>query len=151
MIQMKYKDLLHPQLQMILGKIANTQMAPAKSYEVNKLLAAIREEIKKTREESAQTLRTFVKFDGDKPALKKDEKGEHIYNAQGHPEVEFIDQFSVEHPDYLSAFEQFEKKFTSIDFRPWSLDMLTDCKLSPAEIDVLGPLLTNKPYLQAVE
>ncbi len=144
MIQMKYRDLLHPNLQQILGKVANTQMAPAKSYEINKLLSAVRAEIKKTREESGAILKTFVKFEGDKPKFKVGEDGESL------GEVEFIEPFHVTHPDYLGAFQEFEKKDAQIAFRPWSLEMISDCKLSAAEIDVLGPLLTDKPFLQAV-
>jgi hypothetical protein len=147
MIQMKYKDLLHPRLQPVLGKVANTPMDPTQSYEVNKLLAKIREEIAKTRKESSELLKNFVKFDGDKPAFKESE------NEDKMPEVEFIAPYSAVHPDYVKAFEDFEQKDAKIDFRPWSLQMLAQngVKLSAMEIDLLGPLLTDKPFLQAVE
>ncbi len=154
MIQMKYKDLLHPQLQRVLGKIANAPMDPTQSYEVNKLLAAIRKEITRTREESGKTLQTFVKFENGKPKFKTDEKGEFVFNPQTQaPEVEFIEPYNPEHPDYVAAFNEFDTKESAIEFRPWSLEMLKNngVKLSAAEIDVLGPLLTNQPYLQAVE
>jgi methyl coenzyme M reductase subunit C-like uncharacterized protein (methanogenesis marker protein 7) len=145
MTEMKYKDLLHPLLQQVLGKIANTQMAPKQSYEVNKLMSAVREQMTKTREESTKILKNFVVFDGDKPKLKVDDKGE-LMN-----EVVFIDPFTAEHPDYLKAFEEFEDKMVKINFRPWSLEMLSDIKLSAMEIDILGPLLTDKPFLEAVK
>jgi hypothetical protein len=154
MISMRYKDLLHPRIQQVLGKVSNTPMDPTQSYEVNKLLAAIRKEITRTREESAKTLKTFVKFENEKPVFKKDAEGEFVLNpATQQPEVEFIEPYNHEHPDYVAAFEAFDTKETSIEFRPWSLQMLRDngVKLSPAEIDVLGPLLTDKPFLSAVE
>lgn len=145
MTEMKYKDLLHPRLQQVLGKIANTQMAPKQSYEVNKLMAAVRSEIQKTRDESATILRNFVVFDGDKPKLKVDEEGVPMN------EVVFIDPFTAEHPDYLKAFEVFEDKVATINFRPWSLEMISNVSLSAMEIDILGPLLTDKPFLEAVK
>lgn len=145
MTEMKYKDLMHPRLQQVLGKIANTQMAPKQSYELNKMMSAIRTEIDKTRKESTEILKNFVVFDGDKPKLKVDPEGAPLN------EVEFIDPFTAEHPDYLKAFEAFEDKVAKIGFRPWSLDMLQDVKLSAMEIDLLGPLLTDKPFLEAVK
>ena len=154
MIQMKFKDLLHPRLQQILGKVANTPMDPKQSYEVNKLLGVIRETVRKNREENTQKLRTFLKFDGDKPAFKRDEKGEVVVNEEtGQPEFEFLAPYSYDHPDYIASYKEFEVSEASLDFRPWSLDMLSQngVKLSPAEIDVLGGLITTKPYLQAVE
>lgn len=86
-----------------------------------------------------------MKFEGDKPKFKES-------SEEGlKPEIEFIEPFSVDHPEYLSTLEKFEEKDAEINFRPWSLEMLQDVKLSAAEIDVLGPLLTDKPFLQAVE
>ena len=142
---MKYKDLLHPHLTNVLGKIANTQMAPKQSYEVNKLLSAIRSEITKTKEESTEILKNFVKFENGRPKFKND--------ADGAPtnEVEFIEPFSAESSEYNDAFASFEKKEANIAFRPWSLEMLSDVKLSAMEVDMLGVLLTDKPFLQAVE
>lgn len=145
MIEMKYSELMHPRLQQVLGKIANTQMAPKQSYEINKLMAAVREEITKTREESSTILKNFVVFDGDKPKLKVDDEGAPMN------EVVFIDPFSPEHPDYLKAFEAFEDKIANINFRPWALEMISGVTLSAMEIDVLGPLLTDKPFLEAVK
>ncbi len=146
MIQMKYKDLLHPRIQQVLGKVANTQMDPTQSYEVNRLLSAIRKTIEATRAESTEILKNFVKFENGKPKFKDAEEGTQ-------PQIEFIDPFNQEHPDYLAAFEAFEKKESHIEFRPWSLQMLAanGVKLSAMEIDLLGPLLTDKPYLSAVE
>ena len=142
---MNYKDLLHPHLQNVLGKIANTQMSPAKSYEVNKLLSEIRKNINSVRKESSTVLENFVKFENGKPKFKVD--------ADGAPtnDVEFIEPYGIDHPDYLGAFEKFEYKIAELAFRPWSLEMLGDVKLSAMEIDILGPLLTDKPFLQAVE
>lgn len=145
MIQMKYKDLLHPHLQRVLGKIANTPMAPQQSYELNKLLSAVRSEITKTREESTSILKNFVRFENGKPKFKE------VEGEGATPEVEFIAPYSEVHPDYVNAFEQFEVKEAAINFRPWSLEMIKDVKLSAMEIDILGPLLTDKPFLQAVE
>jgi hypothetical protein len=145
MTEIKYKDLLHPKLQQVLGKIANAQMAPKQSYEVNKLMSAVREAITTTRDESGKILKNFVVFEGDKPKLKLDEEG----NQTG--EVVFIDPFSVEHPDYLKAFKDFEGKVAKINFRPWSLEMISGVTLSAMEVDILGPLLTEKPFLEAVK
>lgn len=95
-----------------------------------------------------------MKFENDKPKFKVDEKGEFVFNPQTQqPEVEFIEPYTESHPEYLAAFNAFDKQQAAIEFRPWSLQMLRDngVKLSPAEIDVLGPLVTDKPYLQAVE
>ena len=107
MINISYKELLHPRIQQVLGKVANTQMDPTQSYEVNKLLAAIRKTIESTRAESTEILKNFVKFENGKPKFKDAEEG-----AQ--PQVEFIDPFNPEHPDYLAAFEAFEKKESQI-------------------------------------
>jgi hypothetical protein len=85
-----------------------------------------------------------VKFENGKPKFKIEDGGVT-------PEVEFIDPFNEHHPDYVAAFDAFEKKEAQIEFRPWSLDLLTDVKLTAMEIDLLGPLLTDAPYLQAVE
>lgn len=146
MISMSYKELLHPRIQQVLGKVANAPMDPTQSYEVNKLLSAVRTTIEKTRAESTEILKNFVKFENGKPKFN-------IADGTTQPEVEFIDPFNAEHPDYLSAFEEFEKKVSTIEFRPWSLQMLgqNGVKLSAMEIDLLGPLLTDKPYLSAVE
>ena len=144
MVTMKYKELLHPQLQMVLGKVANTQMNPTKSYEVNKLLSAVRKELERVREESTVILKNFVKYENGRPKMAVDKDGAPTND------VEFIEPYSINHPDYNGAFETFEKKTANIDFRPWSLDMLADVKLSAMEIDILGPLLTDKPFLQAV-
>jgi len=87
-----------------------------------------------------------VKFENGKPKFK-------IEDGETTPQIEFIDPFNQEHPDYLAAFEEFEKKVSTIEFRPWSLQMLSEngVKLSAMEVDLLGPLLTDKPFLQAVE
>ena len=142
---MKYKDLLHPHLTNVLGKIANTQMAPAKSYEVNKLMSAIRAAITQTKDESAEILKNFVKYENG--SFKR------TVDADGAPtnELEFIEPFSAESPEYHAAMDKFENQDASINFRPWSLEMLGDVKLSAMEIDMLGNLLTDKPFLQAVE
>lgn len=144
MIKMSYKELLHPQLGMVLGKIANTPMAPKQSYELQKLMAAIRVEEKLARDESTKLLRNFVKFEGDRPKRKLDKDGQPM------SEVEFIEPYSVEHEEYNATFEKFEKNIAEIKFRPWSLEMLSDVKISAAEFGLLGPLVTDKPFLQAV-
>lgn len=145
MIEMKYAELMHPRLQQVLGKIANTQLSPKQSYELNKMMSAVRTEITKTREESSVILKNFVVFDGDKPKLKVDAEGEPMN------EVVFIEPFSMEHPEYLKAFKDFDNKVAKINFRPWSVEMLSEIKLSAMEVDVLGPLLTDKPFLEAVK
>jgi hypothetical protein len=145
MIQMKYVDLLHPKLLQVLGKIANTPMAPAKSYELNKLLSAVRSERTKIQDESVAILKNFVQFENGQPAP--------VLDADGAPtnEVKFIEPFSATHPEYTGTFDAFEQKIAEVGFRPWSLEMLADVKLSAMEIDMLGSLITDKPYLQAVE
>jgi hypothetical protein len=89
-------------------------------------------------------LKTFVKFENGKPKFKDVEGSDKT-------EVEFLEPYHDAHPEYLAAFDAFDKKQAEVGFRPWSLEMLNDVKLSAAEIDVLGPLLTDKPFLQAVE
>ncbi len=145
MIKITYKELLHPQLSMILGKVANTPMAPKQSYEVNKLLGAIRAKRKELQDESTKILRNFVVFEGDRPKFKLDKDG------QPTNQVEFIEPYSLEDVTYNSTFSDFEEKVAEIAFRPWSLDMISEIKFSAMELDLLGPLVTDKPYLQAVE
>lgn len=145
MIRITYKELLHPQLSMILGKVANTPMAPKQSYELNKLLSAIRAERKKLQDESTKILRTFVKFEGDRPKFKVDKDGAPTN------QVEFIEPYSLEDITYNDTFRKFEENIAELGFRPWSLEMLSDIKLSAMELDLLGPLVTDKPFLQAVE
>jgi len=151
MIQMKYKDLLHPQLSPVLGKIANTPMNPARSYELNKLLSAIRTARKSCQEESTEILKNFVEFENGKPKFRADPPPEKPdSNYDGTPKCVFLKDYSLEHPEYLKAFDEFEEKIASLNFRPWSLEMLSGILLSAAELDLLGVLITDKPFLQAV-
>jgi hypothetical protein len=84
--------------------------------------------------------------------VKFDEDGQPVFiHEEGKkPRVEFLEPYSATHPEYLAAVEKFDEKDAGIKFRPLSLEMLADVKLSAAEIDVLGPILTEKPFLQAV-
>jgi hypothetical protein len=84
-----------------------------------------------------------VKFEDGSPKF--------IFEEGKKPKVEFMEPYSETHPEYLAAVEKFDEKDAGVKFRPLSIEMLADVKLSAAEIDVLGPIVTDKPFLSAVQ
>lgn len=113
---------------MALHKLHATPTANYKASHINKIFT----QAKKLKDEYTKEFQDMV---GLKHA-KKDEKGE-IIRPPGNPQgIEPVDMKA-----YMEEEENFIKKIeTVIKWKPLTPDIVSDCKISGKEIEVLGDL-----------
>lgn len=143
-IKMTYKQIGGFEFNQAIAKIENTPTTTQKASHIRQLVKRVKLAKEKLHEE--------YKSDVVEAFSVKGPDGKPIYSEQAMGGFEMDDARGEE---FQKALESFEKKEAEIDWRPLTLETLSDIKLTAKELDMLGDLVSEDagpgvPNLQSI-